>query len=106
ASSGESVEFKSVTLERLVDSPLVAGEFFRGVDLTPPGEPVHHEIDIVADSAAALAMPAEVQRGLTNLVAEAGKLLGGRHYREYHFLLTLSEHTAHFGLEHNESNDS
>jgi predicted metalloprotease with PDZ domain len=33
-------------------------------------------------------MSPEVQRGLTNVVAEAGKLFGARHYREYHFLLT------------------
>jgi len=71
-----------------------------------PGEPIHHEIDIVADSAAALNMSPEVQRGMTNLVAESGKLFGARHYRDYHFLLTLSDHVAHFGLEHHESNDS
>ena len=106
SSSGETVEFKPVTLERLVDSPVVCGEYYRAIDLTPPGEPIHHEIDIVADSSEALAMPADVQRGLTNLVAEAGKLFGSRHYRDYHFLLTLSDHTPHFGLEHNESNDS
>ncbi len=35
-----------------------------------------------------------------------GKLFGARHYRDYHFLLTLSDHVAHFGLEHHESNDS
>lgn len=104
--SGENVEFKPVTLERLVDSPVVCGEYYRSFDLTPAGEPIHHEIDIVADSSAALAMSPEVQKGLTNVVAEAGKLFGTRHYREYHFLLTLSDHTAHFGLEHNESNDS
>ena len=39
-------------------------------------------------------------------MAEAGALYGARHYREYHFLLTLSDHVAHFGLEHHESNDS
>jgi len=39
-------------------------------------------------------------------VAEAGALFGARHYRTYHFLLSLSEHVAHFGLEHHESNDS
>jgi len=27
------------------------------------------------------------------------------HYRDYHFLLTLSDHVAHFGLEHHESSD-
>lgn len=104
--SGAEIAFQPVSLERLVDSPLIAGEYYRAVDITPPGEPIHHELDMVADSAAALAITPEVQKGLTNVVAEAGKLFGARHYREYHFLLTLSDHTAHFGLEHNESNDS
>jgi predicted metalloprotease with PDZ domain len=43
---------------------------------------------------------------MRDLVAESGKLFGARHYRDYHFLLTLSDHVAHFGLEHHESNDS
>ena len=37
---------------------------------------------------------------------QAGILFGARHYTGYHFLLTLSDHVAHFGLEHHESNDS
>ena len=104
--AGGEVSFQTVALDRLVDSPVIAGEYYRVFDLTPPGEPIHHEIDVVADSEAALAMSPELQRGLTNIVAEAGKLFGARHYREYHFLLTLSDHTIHFGLEHHESNDS
>ena len=103
---GSDVEFKPISLELLVDSPVICGEFYRSIDLTPPGESVHHEIDLVADSAAALNMSDAVQKGLTNVVAETGKLFGARHYREYHFLLTLSDHVAHFGLEHHESNDS
>ena len=47
-----------------------------------------------------------MQKDMINLVAESGKLFGTRHYRDYHFLLTLSDHVAHFGLEHHESNDS
>jgi predicted metalloprotease with PDZ domain len=104
--SGATTTFEPVTLNRLVDSPVVAGEYFRAVDITPPGEPVHHEIDIVADAPHDLDMSDDVRRGMTNLVAEAGKLFGSRHYRDYHFLLTLSDHVAHFGLEHHESNDS
>jgi len=38
-------------------------------------------------------------------VAEANALFGAHHYRDYHFLLTLSDHVAHFGLEHHESSD-
>ena len=104
--SGNQVSFKPVPLNRLVDSPVVAGEYYRVLDITPPGEPIHHEIDIVADSETALNMSPEVQQGMVNLVAESGKLFGTRHYRDYHFLLTLSDHVAHFGLEHHESNDS
>ena len=104
--SGNQAAFQPVSLERLVDSPVIAGEYYRAIDITPPGEPIHHEIDLAADSEAALAMPAEIKTGLINLVAESGKLFGSRHYRDYHFLLTLSDHVAHFGLEHHESNDS
>ena len=104
--SGNQATFKPVSLELLVDSPVISGEYYRAIDITPPGEPIHHEIDLAADSEAALAMPPEIKTGLINLVAESGKLFGARHYRDYHFLLTLSDHVAHFGLEHHESNDS
>ena len=104
--SGSTITFKPISLDLLVDSPVIAGEYYRAIDLTPPGEPIHHEIDMVADSEAALAMSPEIQKDMTNLVAESGKLFGTRHYRDYHFLLTLSDHVAHFGLEHHESNDS
>jgi len=104
-SHGE-VKFKPISLDMLVDSPVIAGEYYRAVDITPPGEPIHHELDLVADSAVALDLSADNQKQMTNLVAESGKLFGTRHYRDYHFLLTLSDHVAHFGLEHHESNDS
>lgn len=105
--NGNELSFKTTNLEELVDSPVIAGEYFRALDITPPGEKIHHELDVVADSPAALSFPPQLQRDMTNLVAETGKLFGGsRHYRDYHFLLTLSDHVAHFGLEHHESDDS
>ncbi|MFZ0299388.1 MAG: M61 family peptidase, partial [Candidatus Sulfotelmatobacter sp.] len=104
--AGNQVSFKPISLDLLVDSPVITGEFYRSIDLTPPGEPIHHEIDIAADSADALNMSPENQKEMTNLVAESGKLFGTRHYRDYHFLLALSDHVAHFGLEHHESNNS
>ncbi len=104
--AANQVLFKPISLDLLVDSPVITGEYYRSIDLTPAGEPVHHEIDIAADSADALNMSPENQREMTNLVAESGKLFGARHYRDYHFLLALSDHVAHFGLEHHESNNS
>ena len=104
--AGKQISFKPISLDLLVDSPVITGEFYRSIDLTPPGEPIHHEIDIAADSADALNMSPENQKQMINLVAESGKLFGARHYRDYHFLLALSDHVAHFGLEHHESNNS
>jgi predicted metalloprotease with PDZ domain len=104
--SGNKVTFKPASLDRLVDSPLIAGQYYRSIDITPPGEPIHHELDMVADSEEALNISPDNQKEMVNLVAEAGILFGARHYRDYHFLLTLSDHVAHFGLEHHESNDS
>src|ERR1039458_7765392 len=89
-----------------MNSPVMAGEYNRAVDVTPAGEPIHHEIDLVADSAAALEMTPDMQKGFTKMVAETLKLFGAPHYRDYHFLLTLSNHVAHFGLEHHECDDS
>ncbi|HEY2471898.1 MAG TPA: M61 family peptidase [Terracidiphilus sp.] len=104
--NGNEVTFKPISLELLVDSPVDAGQYYRNIDITPAGEPIHHELDLVADSEDALNINAKDKQGMTNLVAESGKLFGARHYRDYHFLLALSDHVAHFGLEHHESNDS
>ncbi len=104
--SGNQISFKPISLDMLVDSPIIAGEYYRAIDITPPGEPIHHELDMAADSQAALNMSPENQKQMVNLVAESGKLFGARHYREYRFLLALSDHVAHFGLEHHQSNDS
>jgi predicted metalloprotease with PDZ domain len=104
--SGGKVTFKPISLDLLVDSPVIAGQYYRAVDVTPAGESIHHELDLVADSEDALKLSPDNQKQMTSLVAESGKLFGARHYRDYHFLLTLSDHVAHFGLEHHESNDS
>ena len=104
--SGNEVSFKPISFDLLVDSPVATGLYYRNIDITPPGEPIHHQMDMVADSEDALNMSPKDQRAMTNLVAESGKLFGARHYRDYHFILGLSDHVAHFGLEHHESNDS
>lgn len=102
-SSGQ-ISFKPVSLTMLVDSPVLSGAHFRRIPLSPQG-PIQHYIDIAADSEAALAMPQQTIDQYKNLVAETGALFGARHYLHYDFLLTLSDHTAHFGLEHHQSSD-
>jgi predicted metalloprotease with PDZ domain len=104
--TGGDIRFAPVSLTMLVDGPVITGEYLKVVPLTPPGENPSAELDLAADSAAALDAPAEVWEHYRNLVKQAGILFGARHYTDYHFLLTLSDHVAHFGLEHHESNDS
>lgn len=104
--AGSEIHFAPVSLTMLVDGPVLAGEFLKVVPLTAAGDPTPAELDLAADSAAALEAPEEVWEHYRNLVKQAGLLFGARHYRDYHFLLTLSDHVAHFGLEHHESNDS
>jgi predicted metalloprotease with PDZ domain len=102
--NGDTIEFDTVPLTTLVDSPVISGRYFRVIQLTPGQQPPH-EMDIAADSAAALAMPPDQEMHFHQLVLETGALFGARHYRDYHFLVTLSDDVAHFGLEHHESSD-
>ena len=102
--NGETqISFKASSLTTLVDSPVITGEFLKVVKLAD--DPLT-EMDVAADSAAALEPPQEVWDHYKNLVEQTNKLFGAHHYRDYHFLLSLSDHVAHFGLEHHESDDS
>jgi predicted metalloprotease with PDZ domain len=64
-----------------------------------------HYLHVAADSDRALEASPELIGHFKDLVKEAGALFGAHHYRSYHFLYTLSDHVAHFGLEHHESSD-
>jgi len=104
--SGDDVEFSPVSLTTLIDSPVIAGAHYRKIELSKPGEAPPHVMDLVADSDPDLAMKPEDLSAYQKLVAETGALFGARHYRQYHFLLTLSDQVGEHGLEHHESNDS
>jgi len=102
--SGNEIAFKASSLTTLIDSPVQTGANFKTVDLSP-GEPVAHYLHIAADSERATRITDDEIKHYRNLVDEANTLFGAHHYRDYHFLLTLSDHVAHFGLEHHESSD-
>ena len=104
--SGSSVEFQTVSLTTLVDSPLIAGAIHRQVQINPAGESLTHVVDMVGESDEAIQITDNDIASLKQLVAETGKLFGARHYTKYHFLLILGDQTAHHGLEHHESSDN
>ncbi len=101
--SGSSASFDPVSLTTLVDSPLLTGRYFRRVALSadPPAE-----LDLAADSQAALHIRNSLVTGMKHLIAEAPALYGSRHWRSYHFLLALSDVIPTNGIEHHESSDN
>ena len=102
--SGGTIDFRQVSLETLVDSPLLAGQYHRTFDLGNP-HGAHHTVEVVAESAEALEVPPEVVQGWKNLVIEATALFGARHYDSYRFLMPLSDgiEAGRSGLEHHQS---
>lgn len=107
AKTGESngeVEFAAVPLNMLIDSPLLAGRYFKEIPLAPDVTPKHY-LDMAADGPEDLAIKPEMVAAFSQLVRETGALYKSRHYTTYHFLLTLSDQVAHFGLEHHQSSD-
>jgi predicted metalloprotease with PDZ domain len=100
---GAEVRFAPTSLTTLVDSPVLTGQYMR---MEPTGENPRHELDLAADSAAALDGPPDFFAHQRELAAQAQKLFGAYHYPHYHFLYSLSDHVAHFGLEHHASDDS
>lgn len=104
AGRGGYLSFAPVSLETLVDSPLLAGRYFREIPLAPQVTPQHF-LDLAADGPEDLNVPPELVRAFGNLVTQSGALFHYRHYNSYHFLVSLSGHVAHFGLEHPQSSD-
>jgi predicted metalloprotease with PDZ domain len=79
---------------------------YRRIDLSSSPDAPLHVMDVVADGESDLAMKPEDLAAYRKLVAETGALFGARHYRQYHFLYTLSDQVGGHGVEHHESNDS
>ncbi|MDF4002691.1 M61 family peptidase [Luteibacter sp. PPL552] len=101
---GDTVRFKPVSYENLVDSPVLTGKYFNRVDLAP-GQAVPVHLDITGDTAEGVkATDAQIAKQ-RSLVVQANKLFGAHHYGHYDFLLVTSDHTGHFGLEHHQSSD-
>jgi predicted metalloprotease with PDZ domain len=102
--SGQRTTFKTVSLEQLIDSPVLAGRYFREVPLAPEITPKHF-LDMAADGPEEVEISKEHLAEFDRLVRETGALYRSRHYGSYHFLVTLSDEVAHFGLEHHQSSD-
>jgi len=102
--SGNTISFAPVALDLLVDSPVQSGQFMRVFPLSPAGSPPQ-ELDVLSDDAWALDIPSDLVDHYKRLVAEADAVFNSHHFRDYHFLLTLSDNVMELGQEHHESSD-
>ena len=102
--STERTAFAPVSLDTLLDSPVLAGVYVKTIQLADA--PVPHRIFLAADSEGALLAPPATVDGLKRLVAESLALFGAHHYRSYTFLYSLSDQMPPSGLEHHEQSDN
>jgi len=101
---GDTLFLPVVSLYRLVDSPLLAGEYFRTVPITEGAGSTR--VSIASDAPGDLAMSDVMIAGMRRLVPEALALFGPGHYREYVWLFALGNNLdQQNGLEHHESTD-
>ena len=103
--SGNTVTYKAIDYDDLVDSPIYAGRYFKRIDLDP-GAPVPVHMDIFADEAKYLEVTPQVVKVFQNLVQQMYRMYGARHYDHYDFLLALSNKLSGIGLEHHRSSEN
>lgn len=101
---GDVVTFKPISYDNLIDSPLIAGRYFKRYDLDP-GAKVPVYMNVVADDAKHLDIPDKVLTIQRNVVQEAYKLFGSKHYDHYDFLVAVSDQMGGIGLEHHRSSE-
>src|SRR3984885_5885141 len=97
--------FAPVSVEQLVDSPVITGRYFREIPLAPEITPKHY-LDVAGDAASDVDLKPEYIAAVNQLVRETVPLYASRHYETYHFLLSLSDVIREEGLEHHQSSDN
>ncbi len=101
---GDTLHFKPINYDDLVDSPIYAGKHFKRIDLDPGAKaPVH--MSIVADDPKYLEIKPEQIKPFQNLVRQMYKMYGAHHYDHYDFLVSLSDKMSGNGLEHHRSSE-
>ena len=93
-----------VSVTELVDSPAIVGRYLRSYDLgTFKGAPI--TLDVAAEEDGFQNIPDKALDSVKALLRQQERLFGGRHFRKYHFLVTLSGLGAGEGLEHHECSE-
>lgn len=105
STNGQTTRFAETTLETLVDSPMFAGRNYRRIELDTRGRS-RVTLNIFADRPDQLEASDEQLRPHVELVRQADRLFGARHFDHYDFLLALSDRLGGIGLEHHRSSEN
>ena len=104
ARDGDVARFETTDLYTLIDSPVFAGAHYRRVDIDPTGDRVH--LNILADEAKGLTATDDQIKLFENMVQQADRLFGARHFDRYEFLFALTNQLGGIGLEHHRSSEN
>lgn len=102
--SGSHIQFKTTTLNTLVDSPVYAGLNNNRIDLST-GSDNRVFLNLFGDTPASVAMTTQQVQLHKNLTLQAQKLFASHHYDHYDFLFSLSDTVDEIGLEHHQSSE-
>jgi predicted metalloprotease with PDZ domain len=103
--AGQVTHFGETDLETLVDSPMFAGRYSRVIQLDRSGRS-RVTLNIFADRPDQLEASEEQIRPHRNLIVQADRLFGSRHYDHYDLLFALGERLGGIGLEHHRSSEN
>jgi predicted metalloprotease with PDZ domain len=103
--SGDRIDFDTVGLNMLVDSPLDMGRYYKHILLWQNGSAAQW-LDAFADKPQDLDFPPQVVAEYKRMTPQALALYGSRHWNWYHSLLTLSGEIGFQGIEHHQSSDN
>ena len=99
AVAGEWHHFEADSLERVIDSPLIAGKNYRLLEVKLPDFPPVG-FHFVSENPDALLFDDVQAKKYERLVAEAAYLFGGAPFDRYDFLVICSDDIPSMGLEH------
>lgn len=102
--TGNSVAFDDVSLEHLIDSPLDAGTNYKRWELWNDGTAAAY-LNVFGDTPEEVDASDATVAHYKKLVREMLAMYGAHHWRNYNFLLTVSDAMPGEGIEHHESSD-
>ncbi len=99
--TGSTYAYEKTNYEVLVDSPVLAGRYYRPFALSP-----RVTLDVFADSPEELEAKPEQIEAHKRLVDQTVRTMGSQPYDHYHFLLSISDELGGIGLEHHRSSEN